>query len=34
GEGSYSIARHIELLIAIMAEARLVVRRVNEADPA
>ncbi|MGI9391018.1 MAG: DUF6477 family protein [Boseongicola sp.] len=34
GESSYSIARHIELLSALMAEARLVVRRVNEADPA
>jgi len=34
GDGAYSIARHIELLIAIMAEARLLVGRARESDPA
>ncbi len=33
GDGAYSIARHIELLIAIMAEARLLVGRERESDP-
>ena len=34
GDGTYSIARHIELLIALMAEARLLVGRMRETDPA
>ncbi len=31
-DGTYSVARHVELLIAIMSEARLLVRRVPDAD--
>lgn len=31
-DGTYSVARHVELLIAIMSEARLLVRRVADTD--
>ncbi len=34
GDGTYSVARHIELLIALMAEARMLVRPVRESGPA
>lgn len=33
GDGTYSVAHHIELLIALMAEARMLVKRVRETDP-
>ena len=33
-DGTYSVARHVELLIAIMSEARMLVRPVREVDPA
>ena len=31
-DGTYSVGRHVELLIAIMSEARLLVRRVPDTD--
>jgi hypothetical protein len=31
-DGTYSVARHVELLIAIMSEARLLVRRLPDPD--
>ena len=34
GDGTYSVTRHIEILIALMAEARMLVRPVRESDPA
>ncbi len=34
GDGTYSVARHIELLIALMAEARMLVRPMRESDRA